>query len=109
MREAIRTTSRPPTTGTLPDAPPPCYPSAALTAPMQGNARALAYFALFTEIGFVLFVTTLGGALGGHWLDQQLGTSPIFVVLGFLLGAGLGAVADYRLVSRFLKRLDSEG
>ena len=76
---------------------------------MQGNARALAYFALFTEIGLVLFVTTLGGALGGHWLDQQLGTSPIFVVLGFLLGAGLGGVADYRLVSRFLKRLDSEG
>jgi F0F1-type ATP synthase assembly protein I len=75
---------------------------------MQGNARALAYFALFTEIGFALFVLTLGGALGGHWLDQQLGTSPIFVILGFLVGAGLGGVVDYRLVSRFLKKLDSE-
>lgn len=76
---------------------------------MQDSARALAYFALFTEIGLVLFVTTLGGALGGHWLDQRLETSPLFVILGFLVGAGLGGVADYRLVSRFLKRLDSEG
>ncbi|MFN8622034.1 MAG: AtpZ/AtpI family protein [Chloroflexota bacterium] len=75
---------------------------------MQGNARALAYFALFTEIGFVLFVTTLGGALAGYWLDQQLQTKPIFVLVGFLGGALLGAVADYRLVSRFLKKLDSE-
>jgi uncharacterized BrkB/YihY/UPF0761 family membrane protein len=75
---------------------------------MQGNASALAYFALFTEIGLVLFVTTLGGALGGHWLDQQLQTSPLFAVLGFLGGALLGAVADYRLVTRFLKRLDED-
>jgi F0F1-type ATP synthase assembly protein I len=75
---------------------------------MLGNARPFAYFALFTEIGLVLFVTTMGGALGGHWLDQQLGTRPLFVIVGFLGGALLGAVADYRLVTRFLKRLDQE-
>jgi hypothetical protein len=73
---------------------------------MQGEARAFAYFALFTEIGLVLFVTTLGGALAGRWLDEQLNTNPLFVVLGFLGGAGLGAVADYRLITRFLKRLE---
>jgi hypothetical protein len=73
---------------------------------MQGSARAFAYFAVFTEIGLVLFVTTLGGALAGHWLDQQLNTNPLFVVLGFLGGAGLGAVADYRLITRFLERLE---
>jgi len=75
---------------------------------MNGHAQALGYFVLFTEIGFVLFVTTLGGALGGIWLDRQLGTSPILVTFGFLGGAALGAVADYRLVSRFLSRLESE-
>jgi hypothetical protein len=75
---------------------------------MQGNARAFAYFALFTEIGLVLFVTTLGGALAGRWLDQQLGTNPLLVLLGFLGGALLGAVADYRLVTRFLRRLDDD-
>ena len=51
---------------------------------MQGNTRALGYFALFTEIGLVLFVTTLGGALAGHWLDQQLQTRPLLVISGFL-------------------------
>ena len=73
---------------------------------MDGNGKALGYFALFSEIGLVLLVTTLGGALAGHWLDQQLGTGPLLVVLGFLVGALLGAVADWRLISRFLKRLE---
>lgn len=75
---------------------------------MGGSGRAFAYFALFTEIGLVLFVTTLGGALAGHWLDGRLGTSPVFILTGFLGGALLGAVADYRLVTRFLERLDKE-
>ena len=65
----------------------------------------LGYIALFSEIGLVLFVTTLTGALGGHWLDLQLGTNPIFVVIGFLAGAALGAAADYRLITKFLSRL----
>ncbi len=73
---------------------------------MDGQVRALGYFALFTEIGLVLFVTTMVGALAGHWLDEQLQTNPLFVVTGFLGGAFLGAVADYRLLTRFLKRLD---
>ena len=75
---------------------------------MDGQARALGYFALFTEIGLVLFVTTMVGALAGHWLDEQLQTNPLFVVTGFLGGAFLGAVADYRLLTRFLKRLDED-
>lgn len=73
---------------------------------MDGQARALGYFALFTEIGLVLFVTTMVGALAGHWLDDQLQTNPLFVVTGFLGGAFLGAVADYRLLTRFLRQLD---
>lgn len=64
--------------------------------------RAGAYLALFSEIGVLLLVTTLGGALLGYWIDQQLQTIPVFVVLGFLAGAGLGAVGIYRLINRFL-------
>jgi F0F1-type ATP synthase assembly protein I len=65
-----------------------------------------AYFALFSEIGVLLLVTTLGGALGGHWLDLQIRSSPVFVVIGFLGGAGLGTFGIYRLISRFLTRYD---
>ena len=70
---------------------------------MNGHGKASGYLALFSEIGLVLFVTTLGGALAGRWLDQQLGTYPFILVAGFVLGVLLGAVADWRLVDRFLE------
>ena len=68
--------------------------------------RAGAYIALFSEIGIVLLVTTLIGVLAGYWADGQLGTLPIFVIVGFLAGAGSGTVMIYRLVSRFLKTIE---
>ena len=68
--------------------------------------RAGAYLALFSEIGFILLVTTLGGVLLGYWIDQRLDTIPIFVLVGFLGGAGIGAFGIYRLISRFLARME---
>jgi F0F1-type ATP synthase assembly protein I len=68
--------------------------------------RGAAYAALFSEIGLSLLVTTLIGVLVGRWVDGQLGTLPVFVILGFLAGAGSGTVLIIRLVSRFLKTLD---
>jgi len=64
--------------------------------------RGLAYFALFSEIGLVLLVTTLVGVLAGYWVDQQLKTIPIFVLVGLFVGLGAGALAVYRLITRFL-------
>ena len=68
--------------------------------------RGWAYVALFSEIGISLLVTTLVGVLVGYWVDEQLGTLPIFVIVGFLVGAGAGTVMIYRLVSRFLKTIE---
>ena len=65
-----------------------------------------AYLALFSEIGVVLLVTTLAGVAGGYWLDQRLGTLPVFVLVGFLGGAGVGAIGIWRMITRFLKRFD---
>ena len=64
-----------------------------------------AYAVLFSEIGISLLVTTLIGVLVGRWADQQLGTLPIFVIIGFLIGAGSGTVMIYRLVTRFLETI----
>jgi F0F1-type ATP synthase assembly protein I len=68
--------------------------------------RGGAYAVLFSEIGLSLLVTTLIGVLAGRWVDGQLGTLPVFVILGFFAGAGSGTVMIIRLVSRFLKTLD---
>ena len=70
------------------------------------DGKSFQYFALFSEIGLILFVTTMGGLLLGRWLDQQLGTNPVLVISGFLLGIAVGAVADWRILSRFLKTID---
>ena len=67
--------------------------------------RGWAYAALFSEIGISLLVTTLVGVLVGRWADEQLGTLPLFVIVGFLVGAGSGTAMIYRLVSRFLKTI----
>jgi ATP synthase protein I len=63
-----------------------------------------AYFALFSEIGLIILVTTLGGSLVGYWIDKQLNTVPVFVVVGLLIGLTAGARAVYRLITRFLAR-----
>ena len=65
-----------------------------------------AYLALFSEVGFTLLVTTLIGVAAGYWADQQLGTLPIFALVGFFVGAGIGTAGIYQLVTRFLKRFD---
>ncbi len=69
---------------------------------MNGLGRSAAYFALFSEIGITLLVTVLAGVLGGYWIDQQLGTLPIFVLVGLFIGLTAGAVAMYRMINRFL-------
>jgi len=73
---------------------------------MMGPGQAGAYLALFSEIGFIILFTTLAGALGGHWIDGQLHTSPLFILVGLLAGLAIGAQAVYRLIQRFLARFD---
>lgn len=68
--------------------------------------RGMAYLALFSEIGLSLLVTTLLGVFIGYVVDGQLGTLPLFVIVGFFAGAGAGTLMIYRLVSRFLKTLE---
>ena len=66
-----------------------------------------AYLALFSQIGISLLIANLGGALLGHWIDGQLNSEPIFLVLGFIGGFTAGAVAAARLVQRTLRHLDA--
>ena len=82
------------------------YSARFVGVPVIEPGRGLAYLSLFSEIGIILLVTTLFGALAGHWVDEQIGTLPILTLAGFLLGAAGGTVVIYRLLMRFLARLD---
>ena len=73
---------------------------------MTESGRGWAYVVLFSEIGISLLVTTLVGVLVGYWVDKQLGTLPVFLIVGFLVGAGAGTIMIARLISRFLKTFD---
>jgi F0F1-type ATP synthase assembly protein I len=67
-----------------------------------------AYVALFSEIAFVLLIAVLVGTLGGYWLDQRLGTNPVFALIGFALGSISGAVSCWRFLTRFLAQMDKD-
>ena len=65
-----------------------------------------AYIALFSQIGITLLVANLGGALLGHWVDGLLGSGPLLLVVGFMIGFGVGAIGAAQLVTRALKRFE---
>jgi positive regulator of sigma E activity len=73
---------------------------------MSGLGRAGAYFALFSQVGLILLVTNLGGALLGHWADEQLGTVPVLTLAGFFVGLAAGWIVVFRLIRRFLAGAD---
>ena len=75
---------------------------------MNDPGKASGYIALFSEIGFILLFTVLAGTLAGYWLDQRLGTIPIFVLVGFAVGTISGAIGCWRLMSKFLAKMDDD-
>jgi F0F1-type ATP synthase assembly protein I len=43
----------------------------------------------YLGLGTTLAVTVLAGLGGGYWLDGRLGTRPVFVLLGGVVGLGV--------------------
>ncbi|MCI0888062.1 MAG: AtpZ/AtpI family protein [Chloroflexi bacterium] len=58
--------------------------------------------AQFTGIGWYLAAAIVLPTLGGVWLDDRAGTTPLFILLGILLGVTLALYGTYRMVSSFL-------
>jgi ATP synthase protein I len=67
-----------------------------------------AYLVLFSQIGAMLLVANLGGALLGNWLDGLIGSGPLFLVVGFLGGFAVGSIGVARTVRRALNLIDAE-
>lgn len=60
------------------------------------RAMALMSIILSQLVGSILI-----GLFFGKWLDAQVGTEPLFLVLGLLLGLGTGTYAMLRSVRQF--------
>ena len=73
---------------------------------MNDLGRASAYLALFSEIAIILLVTTLLGVSPATGSTSASERFPSLRLTGMLVGFGLGGVGVYRLIVRFLARLD---
>ena len=59
--------------------------------------------ARLTMIGWFVGVSIAGGALLGWWLDGRLGSAPLLLVVGILLGIALALIGMMRMLVDFGK------
>ena len=57
---------------------------------------------LATTFGLTAALLVAAGVVGGRWLDGVTHTSPLFTILGLLIGLVVGGVIFIRQVSRIL-------
>ncbi|KAB8126708.1 AtpZ/AtpI family protein [Gracilibacillus oryzae] len=67
-----------------------------VTAPER--QKAYQGFAVYSRIVSQLVGAPLVGLLIGRWLDRQFTTTPLFLVIGLLLGLGAGIYGTIHLV-----------
>jgi hypothetical protein len=49
-------------------------------------------------IGWFVAICIVGGVWGGAWLDGKLGSSPLLLLIGLLLGLAIAGIGMYRLL-----------
>ncbi len=50
------------------------------------------------DLGYIIAIPAVGFGLGGAYLDKQLGTSPLFILAGFLLAVTISGYSVYRRI-----------
>ena len=53
-------------------------------------------------LGWYVAFSIIGGVAGGYWLDQWLGTRPLFLLLGLVAGSAMAFYGVYRMVAPLL-------
>jgi F0F1-type ATP synthase assembly protein I len=66
--------------------------------------RTLRETAPYVGLGLTLAITVAAGLGAGHWVDRRLGTDPIFLVAGAVLGLAAALYNFFRLASGSSKR-----
>jgi len=55
-------------------------------------------------IGWYVAFCLLGGSLGGLWLDNRVGSSPLFTLLGLGAGLAVAGFGMYRMLMAVLSQ-----
>ncbi len=63
-------------------------------------------FRRYGNLGIELVVAVLIGVAGGYKLDQWLGLKPLFLIVGFILGAAAGFLNFFRLVTSEISKTE---
>lgn len=70
------------------------------TSPQAG----LEALVLFSQLGLTMAIPILLGAIGGHWLDEKLGTKVLFLIVLVCLGITGGIAGAYRQITAVTKK-----
>ena len=66
--------------------------------PRDSRARIQREWGRYAGLGLQFAASVLVLALGGYWLDRRMGTLPLFLIVGVLLGFIGGTVAIVKQV-----------
>lgn len=61
------------------------------------------------EVGWFVGIAIVAGVLGGQWLDNKLGTQPLFAIIGLFLGLATAVVGAARMIRPLLKNGNDKG
>lgn len=53
---------------------------------------------LATQLGFLISASIAGFLVLGFWIDEKLGTSPLFLLAGIVIGISLTIVEVYHMI-----------
>jgi ATP synthase protein I len=63
----------------------------------------------FIGVGWFIAISILLGVWGGFWLDAKLGTAPIMVILGLILGLVVAFYGVYRMLLPLMRDRRNKG
>ncbi|MGQ9586459.1 MAG: AtpZ/AtpI family protein [Anaerolineae bacterium] len=66
------------------------------------------YFAEFLQLGWVVAFSLLIPLGIGLWLDKRLGTTPLFIIVGMVVGILAATVGTVRIAFRMMDKLSQE-
>lgn len=87
----------------LPSPTPPERPDRRVGG-QEAWARTLREAAPYVGLGATLAITVAAGLGAGHWVDRRLGTDPIFLVVGAVLGLAAALYNFFRVAAGLSKR-----